>query len=133
VDRAASLGTEIIMLDAGWYKGTPKRYYTDMNSTWDAISNSLENWEQGEDLDRFPGGLKPLADYLRSKGMQFGIWSEPERVGPESLVAKQHPDWVIYVPNRKWGMLNFGKPLVVDYFCKVLDRYIRELDVRYIR
>ena len=133
VDRAADLGQEIFLLDAGWYAGTPMTPYTDMGATWDAISRSLGNWEQGEDRTRFPSGLRPLADYVRSKGMQFGLWFEPERTGPESLLVKLHPDWVTFVPKRKWGFVDFGKPEVQDYFCKILDRYIKELGARYIR
>lgn len=135
VDSAAEIGQEIFLLDAGWYNGSPRCPYTDM-ALWDAISNSLGNWEEGEDRTRFPSGLRVLADYVRSKGMQFGLWFEPERVGPGSLLAKTHPDWIIWQPERKWwkwGMVYFGKPEVQEYFCKVLDRFIEELGLRYIR
>jgi alpha-galactosidase len=133
VDRAAEIGQEIFLLDAGWYAGTPTAPYTDMRTTWEAISRSLGNWEQGEDRTRFPSGLRPLADYVRSKGMQFGLWFEPERVGPESLLAKRRPDWITYIPKRKWGLVDFGNPEVQDYFCKIFDRYIKDLGVRYVR
>jgi alpha-galactosidase len=124
---------EIFLLDAGWYKGTPTASYSDMGTTWDAISSSLGNWEQGEERSRFPSGLSALAQQVRSKGMQFGLWFEPERAGPESLLAKQHPDWMTYVPKRKWALVDFSKPEVQEYFCRVLDRYIGELGLRYIR
>lgn len=133
VDQAAAIGIEVFLLDAGWYKGTPTRPATDMGATWVAISSSLGNWEQGEDLARFPSGLKALADLVRSKGMQFGLWFEPERSGPESLLAKSHPDWVIFAPKAKWGLVDFGKREVQDYFCRILDRYIKDLGLRYIR
>lgn len=133
VDRAAQLGQEIFLLDASWYNGTPKTPYTDMQATWNAISRSLGNWEQGEDRVRFPSGLRVLSDYVRSKGLKFGLWFEPERVGPESLLARTHPDWILWVPNRKWGLVNLGKPEAQEYFSKILDRYIKDLDVRYIR
>jgi alpha-galactosidase len=87
----------------------------------------------GEDRTRFPSGLRALADYVRSKGMQFGLWFEPERTGPESLLARQHPDWIIYAPKRKWGVVNFGKPEVQEYFEKTLDRFINEYGLRYVR
>jgi len=132
-DHAADIGQEIFLLDAGWYKGTATKPYTDMGATWDAISNPLGNWEQGEARTRFPSGLKVLADYVRSRGMQFGLWFEPERVGPESVLAKTHADWIIWIPQRKWGLLYFGRPEVQEYFCKILDQYIKELGLRYVR
>ena len=133
VERAAEIGMEVFLLDAGWYKGTPACSYSDMRNTWNAISSSLGNWEQGEERSRFPSGLKSLAQEVRSKGMQFGLWFEAERAGPESLLAKEHPDWLAFVPKRKWALVDFGKPEVQEYFCRILDRYIQELDLRYIR
>jgi alpha-galactosidase len=132
-DSAAEIGQEIIMMDAGWYKGTIERPYADMQGTWNAISNPLGNWEEGEERTRFPSGLRALADYVRSKGMQFGLWFEPERVGPESVLAKKHPGWIVWIPKRPWGMVYFGHPEVPEYFCEILDRYIKELGLRYIR
>ena len=133
VDGAAEIGQEIFLLDAGWYKGTPTAPAADMRVTWDAISNSLGNWEEGEERSRFPSGLRALSDYVRSKGMQFGLWFEPERAGPQSLLARQHPDWLIFIQGRKWGQVDFGRPEVQDYFSRILDRYIKDLDVRFIR
>lgn len=133
MDRAAPLGAEIFLLDAGWYAGTPSTPYTDMRATWEAISCSLGNWELGEERTRFPSGLHVVADYVRSKGMAFGLWFEPERAGPDSQLAKTHPDWLIFLPNRKWALVDFGRPEVQEYFCRIFDRYIRELDLRYIR
>ena len=133
VNQAAPLGVEIFLLDAGWYAGTPIAPYTDMRATWEAISGSLGNWELGEEQSRFPSGLRVLADYVRSKGMAFGLWFEPERAGPDSQLAKTHPDWLVFIPSRKWALVDFGRPEVQKYFCQVFDRYIRELDLRYIR
>jgi alpha-galactosidase len=104
-----------------------------MRATWDAISHSLGNWEQGEDTDRFPSGLRALADRVRAKGMQFGLWFEPERCGPQSQLAREHPDWVSYIPGRKWGLVDLGNQAAQDYFCKTFDRYITEYGIRYIR
>ncbi len=138
VDNAAAIGQEIIMMDAGWYKGVTARPYSDMQGTWNAISNPLGNWEEGEEKSRFPSGLRALANYVRSKGMQFGLWFEPERVGPQSVLAQKHPDWIVWIKEelddgRPWGMVYFGNPDVPAFVCKILDHYIRELGLRYIR
>jgi alpha-galactosidase len=67
---AAGLGTELFVLDAGWYPGTG------VNGDMD-FSSGLGSWTP--DPARFPNGLKPLTDYAHSLGMQFGLWVEPER------------------------------------------------------
>ena len=133
VDDAAGIGQEVFLQDAGWYEGVTNTPYTDMGATWKNISNPLGNWELGEDRRKFPQGLKPLADYVRSKGMMFGLWFEPERSGPNSLIARQHPDWVTFIPNHAWGMVDLGNPAVQAYLCGIFDRYIKDFGVRYIR
>ena len=63
--------------------------------------------------------------------MQFGLWFEPERSGQASLIPEKHPEWTIALGRRPWRVVDFGRPEVQEYFCKIFDRYIRELGVRY--
>ena len=42
--------------------------------------------------------LRPLVDHVRSHGMQFGLWFEPEMVNPDSDLARAHPDWLLAAP-----------------------------------
>jgi alpha-galactosidase len=130
-DAAAAIGQEYFLLDAGWYAGT----------TATDFSVGVGNWEQ-IDQTKFPKGLRPFADYVRSKRLQFGLWFELERVARGSLLARQHPDWILWLstaaqdPNLSsvaYGLLDFGRPEVQEYVEQLLDRYIRDLDIRYIR
>jgi alpha-galactosidase len=69
MDRAARIGVELFVVDAGWYVGG--------DDVWD-FSTGLGNWSA--DPDRFPSGLRALSDYAHGLGMKFGLWVEPERV-----------------------------------------------------
>jgi alpha-galactosidase len=71
MDRAASLGIELFVVDAGWYVGAGATSDFDFES-------GLGTWQA--DPDRFPSGLASLADYAHGVGLQFGLWVEPERV-----------------------------------------------------
>jgi alpha-galactosidase len=71
IDRAASLGVELFVMDAGWYAGAGENDDFDFDS-------GLGSWT--EDPDRFPSGLASLADYAHGVGLKFGLWIEPERV-----------------------------------------------------
>ena len=71
MERAASLGVELFVMDAGWYERHDSQGALD-------FSAGLGSWRP--DPERFPDGLRPLADYARSLGMQFGLWVEPERI-----------------------------------------------------
>ncbi len=78
--------------------------------------------------DRFPDGLKPLADDVHDLGMQFGIWVEPEMVNPDSDLYRAHPDWVQYQPGRKRTelrnqlVLNLAREDVQEYLWERLAR-----------
>ena len=71
IDRAAALGVELVVLDAGWYVGAGDTNDYDFES-------GLGTW--AEDSFRFPSGIASLADYAHGLGLKFGIWLEPERV-----------------------------------------------------
>lgn len=66
---AASMGVELFVVDAGWYRGAGRG--TDFDS-------GLGTWEV--DPRRFPNGLDAIRSYAHSLGMRFGLWVEPERV-----------------------------------------------------
>ena len=71
IDRAAALGVELFVIDAGWYPGAGETGDFD-------FSAGLGSWIA--DPDRFPSGLSSLADYAHGVGLKFGLWVEPERV-----------------------------------------------------
>ena len=78
MERAAALGVELFVIDAGWYAGTGAAGPFDFDA-------GLGNWTA--DPARFPNGLAPLSAYAHSLGLRFGLWVEPERVNL-SLVGK---------------------------------------------
>ena len=71
MDHAAALGTEMFVVDAGWYAGAGASGPFDFDT-------GLGSWSA--DPARFPDGLEALTQYAHSLGMKFGLWVEPERV-----------------------------------------------------
>jgi alpha-galactosidase len=82
IGRAAALGVELFVVDAGWYTGADQ-------SDPANFDQGLGTWEV--DPIRFPSGLKPLRDYAHRLGLKFGIWVEPSRVNL-SVVGHGGPD-----------------------------------------
>ena len=79
-----SLGYDHIFIDDGWQGGRDKR------------NNIIP------DPEKFPSGIKALADYLHSKGMKLGIYSDAAQLtcggytasyGFEEQDAKTFADW----------------------------------------
>ncbi|MFD6698235.1 MULTISPECIES: alpha-galactosidase [unclassified Microbacterium] len=80
-DRAAEVGVERIVLDDGWFRGRRDD------------SAGLGDWLVDEQV--WPQGLGPFVEAVRARGMQFGLWFEPEMVNPDSDLAREHPEWIL--------------------------------------
>ncbi|KOX10392.1 alpha-galactosidase [Micromonospora profundi] len=112
-DRAAQIGVERFVLDDGWFRG--RRDDT----------AGLGDWYVDEDV--WPDGLQPLIDHVTGRGLQFGLWVEPEMVNPNSDLFRAHADWLLAVPGRlppAWRnqqVLDLGRPEAYDYLLERLD------------
>ena len=83
-DKAVESGVERFVVDDGWFGA--RRDDT----------AGLGDWQISQDV--WPDGdksLKALADYVHGKGLEFGLWFEPEMVNPDSDMFRNHPDWVL--------------------------------------
>ncbi|MBW8325088.1 MAG: alpha-galactosidase [Prolixibacteraceae bacterium] len=78
---------EVFWLDAGWYTGCG--WDKEKGSWWENVGN----WSV--DKDRFPNGLRPVADAVHQTGAKFMVWFEPERVVKGTQLHKEHPEWLI--------------------------------------
>ena len=117
----AGIKPDICWRDAGgahtWYPNQTGPYTG--NDSW----LNTGTWEV--DPKRYPQGFKPFSDWVRSNGMQFLLWFEPERVGDtNSWLAKHHPEWLL--PGSSHGsILNLGNPAAFTWLVDHLDSMIR--------
>ncbi|ARP73286.1 alpha-galactosidase [Streptomyces pluripotens] len=123
--RAAGIGVELFVVDDGWFGAR----------TSDRAG--LGDWTAAP--DRFPRGLKPLADQVHGLGMQFGVWVEPEMVNPDSDLYRAHPDWVQYQMGRKRTelrnqlVLNLAREDVQEYLWEQLDALLSSAPIDYVK
>jgi alpha-galactosidase len=89
-DPAKALGVELFLLDDGWFGNK----YPRVND-----HAGLGDWQPNH--QRLPDGLAPLASEAVKRGLRFGIWMEPEMANPNSVLFREHPDWVIAQPKRE--------------------------------
>jgi alpha-galactosidase len=122
-DVAAELGSEVFVLDAGWYN----------KKNW---STELGDYEA--DRVAYPNGIEELSSHVRAKGMKFGIWVEIENVGVESEMIRKHPDWLLayngkpIVTNSR-AMLDFSKPVVRAWAHATVDRLVRNYQLEWMK
>jgi alpha-galactosidase len=124
-EKAASLGVELFVVDDGWFG----ERHDD--------GRSLGDWWVNR--EKFPNGLKPLIEEVRSLGMGFGLWVEPEMVNPDSDLYREHPDWVYRFPtrpnteSRNQLVLNLAKGEVREHLFGVLDGLLSGHDISFIK
>jgi alpha-galactosidase len=108
------LGIEAYWLDAGWFVGG-----------WPGGRGS---WVPNQN---FPDGLRPLSDAAHKRGMKFLLWFDPEGVAPGSIIAKEHPQWVLHRPNEgPWGgIFRFGDSEALKWMTNLLSDRIRDWGV----
>ncbi len=124
-DRAADVGIERFVLDDGWFHGRRDD------------SAGLGDW--WVDADVWPDGLAPLTSHVADRGMEFGIWVEPEMVNPDSDLFRSHPEWVLnddrYEPvlGRHQLVLDLARDEVSEYLFEHLDRLLTDHDIAYVK
>ena len=128
-DKAAASGVERFVVDDGWFGS--RRDDTSGLGDWQIAQ---EVWPDG------PKSLKALADYVHGKGMQFGLWFEPEMVNPDSDVAREHPDWILAptagrlpMQGRSQQVLDLTNPEAFEYIFNAMDALVGELGIDYIK
>jgi alpha-galactosidase len=124
-DKAADLGVELFVIDDGWFGARN----TDKAGLGDWVVNRT----------KFPNGLKATIDHVKSRGMTFGIWVEPEMINPDSDLYRAHPDWVMNFPGRPRTqarnqlVLNMARDDVKEHIFTVLDRLASENDISFFK
>jgi len=84
---AADAGMKECVIDAGW---------EDNDGDW------------GIDYKKFPNGLKPVFDYIKSLGMKPGLWVSVGSAAQTSKVYQAHPEWFVLDKYGKPTSLHFA-------------------------
>lgn len=88
VEGLKGLPVDVVQIDDGWQV-------------------NIGDWEPNE---RFPRGLKPLANAIRQAGFVPGIWLAPFIAHSTSQLVRKHPNWVLrdgkgkpVIAGENWG------------------------------
>jgi len=123
-DRAKNLGCELFVLDDGWFG----QRNNDRCSLGDYTVNKK----------KLPDGMDGLAKRITAKGMQFGLWFEPESVSPDSDLYRAHPDWALtdaFTPilGRHQLLLDLTKQEVRDYIVNSVTGILDNAGISYVK
>lgn len=125
VDQASDLGIELFVLDDGWF------------GRRDSDTSSLGDWFEHQ--DKLPHGLSELSDYVHKKGMQFGLWFEPEMISEDSELFRAHPDWALQLPDRNLSLgrdqyvLDFSRKDVRENIFEQMVAILSNIPIDYVK
>ncbi len=119
VERAAKLGAEIFVVDAGWYGRADKNFWL-----------SVGDWH----MCHLENDLHPVVKRAKELGLKFGLWVEPEAWGIDSLAREAHPEWLL----QRYGhgierVLDLSHPEAEKYIEDVLCSLVEKYDLDMIR
>ncbi len=122
-ERAAALGAERFVLDDGWFGNR------------DDDTRALSDWEV--DPRKYPDGLTPLIDHVKSLDMTFGLWFEPEMINQDSDIFRAHPDWALggedQILGRQQMALDMSLPAVQSFLFARMSAILAEHDIDYVK
>lgn len=123
--KAAQIGVERFIIDDGWFGRRDDDY------------QGLGDWYLDE--RKYPNGLEPVINHVKSLGMEFGIWVEPEMINKNSDLYRAHPDWLLQLSGyqqpagRHQFLLDLQNPAVFDYLLERLTWLLGSYDIDYIK
>ena len=123
-DRAKNLGCELFVLDDGWFGAR--------NHDRAGLGDYSVNTK------KLPEGITGLARRINRKGLQFGLWFEPESVNPDSDLYRAHPDWAMTdefapVVGRHQLLLDLTRAEVRDYIVENVSRVLDSAEISYVK
>lgn len=123
-ENGKKIGAELFVLDDGWFG---KR---------NDDKSSLGDWFDNE---KKTGGISRLADDIRAMGLDFGIWTEPEMISPDSILYRSHPEYAMAIPgktpflHRNQMMLDLCSDEVKKHVIKSVENVIALTKPTYIK
>lgn len=116
---AAELGVEQFLVDAGWFG---------VSDYWE---NDIGDWKENQ-KGGFYGKLNELSDYVRSLGMKFGMWLEPERALTNTESYKAHPEYY-KLGSRGSAFIDFANDEAREYITNIALSLIEKYGCRYMK
>lgn len=91
----------------------------------DGYQTMVGDWQTCN--EKFPKGMKFIADSVHAKGWKAGLWLAPFYAQRKSKVALAHPDWILKDASGKpvFGMLGTRPCYTLDFYIPACAEYIK--------
>lgn len=123
-----SISEDIILENAKASKDNEIPFeYIQIDDGWQICNG---DWEAN---DRFPSGMKALADKISGMGFKPAIWVAPFFFTNTSKTFLEHKDWFINNGDTKFPMIDYSVEGARKYLRKLFRTLSREWGYRYIK
>lgn len=94
----------------------------------DGFETAVGDWFS-IDKQKFPNGLKPIVDKIHSEGLDAGLWLAPFGAQHDSVIAKEHPNWLIRDKKGKPIPVgaNWGGFYALDIYNQEVRDYVKSV------
>ncbi|MEG0693207.1 MAG: alpha-galactosidase, partial [Oscillospiraceae bacterium] len=123
--QAKKLGIELFVLDDGWFGNR--------NNDKTGLGDYFVNKK------KLPHGLNELSKKINKIGLKFGLWFEPEMANEDSELFRQHPEYVVKIPNRNPSLgrnqyvLDLCNINVRDYIVQSVNNVLKSANIEYVK
>ncbi len=110
-----------------------------LDAGWNAGGFPAGQGNPQADPIRFPQGLAPIGQIVRSHDLRFLVWYEPERVMRGTQLFREHQPWLLkptgtteefrYLENDGFHLLNLGDETVRNWVTSTVSKHIQETGV----
>lgn len=115
-------------------RGIPNLIQIDLG--WMAHDDAFFTGDWVENLNKFPEGLRATADYVRERGMDFGLWVAPVTVSQKSPFFETVKAFVHDKPSMNGGTtfpFELGDPRYHDHLRRAFSRMKEEYHATYFK
>ncbi|NQU42103.1 alpha-galactosidase, partial [bacterium] len=119
LEAARNANCEVFVVDAGWFGAG--------QGNW---GQQVGDWREKIDA-AFQCRMGEFADEVRAAGLGFGLWMEPERIGPEAPVRLEHPEW--FVPCGDVARFDLSLPEAYAWLRDEMQRLIETYQLAWMK
>ncbi len=125
---------EVYAVDAGWYGDSVGLENDPTNPEWNPWWKNRGDWFPSSRY--YPNGIRPLGAALKTDGIGFSLWIEPETTMAGRKIIRDHPDWFIHrdppAKHDSW-IANLGNPAARKGLTDMVSNFITEFEMTWYR
>lgn len=110
---------DVFQLDDGWFQTDP-----------DQLDETFGDYESGY---RYPDGMKKFADDIKQRGLTPGLWVAPFKIGRQSKLYANHPDYMFQKEGKATNILDVTNPDSKQYIKDLFSKLTKKWGYEYLK